>query len=162
MPLGRRARMGLGIVGLSGLLAAGGLARFMAPSDKAETGVGSDTASTEAASESSSAKRSSGEGFTGRAAQLAEGNPQALVEAGAEISPATTDSGENPAPLQAMSDDELDTWLADLAGLARVSPDLVRWTALASSLRLGLRWIVWPLSPHLPDGSRRCLLRLSC
>ncbi|RUL88879.1 HEAT repeat domain-containing protein [Tautonia sociabilis] len=116
MPLGRGARMGLGIVGVVGLVLAAGLAVMMAPSGP--TGAGPEGAQ-EGVTTTSSSPDEAGEaaGREGRASRLAVGDTEALAQAEALVAPDTGDEGAGTVPLVGMTDDELDAWLGDLAGL---------------------------------------------
>lgn len=117
MALGRKARLGLGIVGVAGLLAAGVLAVVMAPPGPG--GQVQDTPS-RADAPASAGTRESGRPaaqYSGRAALLAEGDAEALAKASAEAAPAVALEGEGDAPPSAISDAELGTWLDDLAGI---------------------------------------------
>jgi len=118
MPLGRKMRLGLGIGGAAGLGIAALLAIWMAPT--AERGHMAGTASeltpdatTERASEAAVS------GFEGRAARLAEAEPEALAEAETELSWQTEEDAASGSPSEPppMSAEMADAWLADLAGL---------------------------------------------
>ncbi|QDV33286.1 HEAT repeat domain-containing protein [Tautonia plasticadhaerens] len=116
MALGRGARLGLGIFGVAGLLAAGVLALVMAPGGPAGRGDDADVGGAGAASAGAQEGRPV-PGFSGRAALLAGGDAEALAGASAEVAPAVEADGEVPAAPASLSDAELATWLDDLAGI---------------------------------------------
>lgn len=120
MPLARGARLGLGLVGIAGLLAAGGLAVMMAPSDPrgAETSDGGDSSPRERATVASSSEGRKATDLEGRAARLAAGDSKALATLTGEIlSHASEETDESAIPSPIL-EEELPSWLEDLAGLS--------------------------------------------
>jgi HEAT repeat protein len=145
--------LGLGIVGAAGLLAAVVLALLMAPSGPEDPGQVQAKADAPGSSGPDRKPESAPEGLTGRAALLAEGDVEALAQASAEAAPDLSSEGGVPVAPSPMTDDQLDTWLDDLAGLgagyARFGPvDRARVIAIVGSVldRLAVesapeRWI---------------------
>ena len=121
MPLGRGARLGLGIVGGVGLLVAAGLAALMAPSGTGREDVEAPAAA--GASRAAEADPSGPEAAPERSTRsigLASGSPEALEEAVAAMV-AVPEQAEaetqGPRPATPMDAVEVDAWRDDLAGI---------------------------------------------
>jgi hypothetical protein len=107
--------MGLGFVGVAGLLAAAGLALTMAPSgapvaDPAQPAASEATATPD--------RQPPTDELTGRAGLLAQGDAEALIQSHDALRASSAQEQGESVAAEPLTEDQLDGWLDDLAGLA--------------------------------------------